>query len=96
MSRIDTAAENHIKLIITDEICDLMEKRHILEEDIQRVIHHAEVTGNKLLIRNTGYYLAYHKRGSVTYWVEYLPRGDEFMIYNTYSHRMEINEGVKE
>ncbi|CCO09201.1 hypothetical protein [Desulforamulus hydrothermalis] len=87
---------NRVKLIISEDTRHLMEKRHILDEDIQRVINYAEATGSKLLIRHTGHYLAYHRPVSVTYWVEYLPRDDGFMVYNTYSHRMEINEEVKE
>jgi NADPH-dependent glutamate synthase beta subunit-like oxidoreductase len=80
-----------IKLIIPATVNEVMEDRLILEEDIQKVIEYAEKTGNKILIRNTGHYLAYYRPVSVTYWVEYLPRDGGFMIYNTYSHRMEIN-----
>ncbi|WP_031513695.1 pyridine nucleotide-disulfide oxidoreductase/dicluster-binding protein [Desulfofalx alkaliphila] len=84
-----------IKLIIPDEVREIMEDRLILVEDIQRVIEHAERTGKKMLNRNTGRYLAYHRPVSVTYWVEYLPQDDGYLVYNTYSHRMVINEEVK-
>ena len=69
-----------------------LEQRLILTEDIQRVIAHAEQTGRKLLNRETGHWLAYHKPTSVTYWVEYAAQGEAFVIYNAYSHRMEIAE----
>lgn len=85
-----------IKLFIPAPVNEVMEDRLILVEDVQKVVEYAERTGNKLLIRNNGHYLAYYRPVNVTYWVEYLPRDDGFMIYNTYSHRMEINEGVKE
>ncbi|MEG6523756.1 pyridine nucleotide-disulfide oxidoreductase/dicluster-binding protein [Desulfotomaculum sp. 1211_IL3151] len=85
-----------IKLIIPEDIQELMENRLILVEDVQRVIDYAERTGNKMLDGHTGHYLARFRPVSVTYWVEYLPQGDGFMIYNTYSHRMEIIEEVKE
>lgn len=85
-----------IKLIIPEAIGELMENRLILVEDVQRVIEYAERTGNKMLDGKTGHYLARFRPVSVTYWVEYLPQGDGFMIYNTYSHRMEIIEEVKE
>ena len=84
-----------MKLIISETVRDVMEDRHILDEDIQRVIHYAEETGNKMLLQETGHYLAYRKPSSVTYWVEYLPLEEGYIVFNTYSHRMEINEEVK-
>ena len=40
--------------------------------------------------KDTGHFMAYHRPVSVTYWVEYSPRGDGFAIHNAYSHRMQI------
>lgn len=84
-----------VKLIIPEAVQELMENRLILVEDIQKVIEYAETTGNKMFIRDTGHFLAYLRPISVTYWVEYLPQDDGFMICNTYSHRMEISGEVK-
>jgi glutamate synthase (NADPH/NADH) small chain len=70
-----------------------MEDRLILKDDILKVIHYAETTGNKLRDKDTGHYLAYHKPVTVTYWVEYTAENDVFHIHNVYSHRMEIGEG---
>ena len=70
-----------------------MEDRLILKDDILKVIHYAETTGNKLRDKGTGHYLAYHKPVTVTYWVEYTVENDVFHIHNVYSHRMEIGEG---
>ena len=72
-----------------------MEERLILVEDLQQVIDYSERTGYRLLNRNTGHFMAHYKPASVTYWVEYSPSGDEFIIYNAYSHRMEIAEDIK-
>ncbi|RYD01605.1 hypothetical protein N752_28940 [Desulforamulus aquiferis] len=83
-----------IQLIIPESVSQLMEDRLILTEDIQKVIHFAENTGTKMQIKENGHYLAYHRPISVTYWVEYLPQPEGYMIFNTYSHRMEINEDV--
>ena len=82
-----------IKLQFTEDVQELMEKRLILVEDIQKVIEHAERTGKKLLQHHSGHYLAYYRPVSVTYWVEYQPENEGFRIYNTYSHRMEIPNG---
>lgn len=95
MSGTDKMGAAQVKLVISEAIRELMEDRHILTDDIRQVIAYAEATGNKLLIHPPEHYLAHHKSANVTYWVEYLPQDDGFIIYNTYSHRMEINEGVK-
>jgi Fe-S oxidoreductase len=84
-----------IKLIIPDEVQERLEERLILVEDIQQVIDFAESTGSKLLNRRTHHFLAYNRPASVTYWVEYSPHADAFVVHNAYSHRMEIVADVK-
>lgn len=84
-----------IKLIISAEVQQRLEDRLILVEDIQRVIEYAERTGHKLHQPKTGHLLAHHRPTSVTYWVEYSPQEDAFVVHNAYSHRMEIAEDVK-
>ena len=81
-----------IRLLISPEVQQLLEDRLILVEDIQQVIEYAEGTGKKLKNNKTGHFLAYFKPASVTYWVEYEPQGDAYVIYKAYSHRMEIGE----
>jgi hypothetical protein len=86
-----------ITLNIPPEVQSRMEERLILVEDIQQVIAHAENTGKKLLNPRTGHFLAHHRPGNVTYWVEYSPgpAGDGFAIHNAYSHRMVVEEDKK-
>ncbi len=84
-----------IRLRISDAVQQLMEERLILVEDLQHVIDAAERTGYKLLNRDTNRFIAHCKPASVTYWVEYSLSGDEFVVHNAYSHRMEIAEDVK-
>ncbi len=84
-----------VKLGISPDVQELMDKRLILEEDLLAVIHFAETTNTKLLDRRTGHLLAHHKPAAVTYWVEYSRHGDGFVIHNAYSHRMEIVEEAK-
>jgi glutamate synthase (NADPH) small chain len=81
-----------LALIIPADIQARLEQRLILVEDLQQVIEQAEKTGRKLLNRETGHWLAYYKPSVVTYWVEYSPQGEAFVIHNAYSHRMEIAE----
>jgi len=85
-----------LRLKIPDEVQQRMEERLILAEDVQQVIDYSERTGYRFLNRNTGHLLAHYKPASVTYWVEYSPSGDEFIVYNAYSHRMEIVEDIKQ
>ena len=39
--------------------------------------------------------MACYRPVSVTYWVEYSPRGDGYAVHNAYSHRVQIVEDVK-
>lgn len=84
----------NLRIIMTRQVQSLLEDRLILVEDIQQVIEYAEHSGKKLLNKKTGHFLAYYKPAAVTYWVEYLPKGEAFEVYTAYSHRMEISEGV--
>ncbi len=79
-----------VKLIIPENVRSIMEDRMILVSDIEKVIAYAEETGNRLKSTVTGNYIAYHQPQRVTYWVEYSPEGDSFIVHNTYSHRLEI------
>ncbi|MEW6697755.1 MAG: pyridine nucleotide-disulfide oxidoreductase/dicluster-binding protein [Bacillota bacterium] len=90
-----TGERKTMQLIIPEEVRAKLEQRFILLEDIEKVIVFAEETGKKMHNRQTGHYLAYCKPVSVTYWVEYSPQDDSFVIHNAYCHRMEIIEDVK-
>jgi glutamate synthase (NADPH/NADH) small chain len=85
-----------MKLDISEHVRHLMEQRMILVEDLERVIDWAERTGNKLISRQTGHFLAHRAPTTVTYWVEYSPCDDGFVIHNAYSHRMQILEELKQ
>jgi hypothetical protein len=80
---------------MTEEVRQRLEDRLILIEDIQQVIEYAERTGRKLLQPKTGHFLAHYRPNKVTYWVEYSPQEEKFVIHNAYSHRMEVIEDVK-
>ena len=82
--------QNKIKLIIPDAVKRILEDRMILTDDIVQVVAHAEVTGNKLQNSENGHYIAYFKPANVTYWVEYLPQGSDFVVHNAYCHRINI------
>jgi glutamate synthase (NADPH/NADH) small chain len=92
----DVAIDNEtVKLHIPEHVREMLEQRMILIEDLQAVIAWAERTGVKLVSRDSGHFLAHHTPTTVTYWVEYSPADDGFIIHNAYSHRMEIVEELK-
>lgn len=82
--------EPAIHLSISDDVRHLLERRMILLEDIRLTIAHAEHTGERFEDPVTGRSLASLRSTCVTYWVEYARDGERFIIYNAYSHRMEM------
>jgi Fe-S oxidoreductase len=81
-----------IPLIIDQEVAELLDRRHILDDDIRKVIFHAEQTGKHLINQNNNHRLASYKPVRVTYWVEYEPVTEGNVIHNAYSHRMQLPE----
>jgi Fe-S oxidoreductase len=86
------AAHKQIRLIISQETLDLLNSRHVLEEDVQRVIHHTEATGRYLVNPANNHRLACFRPVRVTYWVEYRPTDQGYLIHTGYSHRMQLQE----
>lgn len=82
-------AHETIRLQIDEEVARLLEYRLIPEENVQKVIHHAEQTGDKFVNPATGRTLACLRPVRVNYWVEYSKEGDHYRVHRAYSHRME-------
>ena len=77
-------------LVLAPEVEDLLEQRFIRPEEVREVIVHGQETGDRFIEPATGHLLASQSIGSVTYWAEYVPDGDRFVVYSAYSHRMEL------
>lgn len=77
-------------LLLSSEMRKMIEERLILLEDIQKVIEHAETTGEKFTNQENGHTLACFKPNLITYWVEYVQDGDKYLVFEAYSHRMEV------
>ncbi len=77
---------------VAPELLEKLEGRHILREDILRVIHEAESAKTAFIDRQSGHFLASWRPSRVTYWVEYAveesPEGRAFIVHDAYSHRM--------
>ena len=71
----------------------IMEERRILVSDVQKVLLNAERTGKHLMREEGGNRVASFRPSEVTYWVEYEPIEDGYLIHNAWSHRMRIKGG---
>jgi NADPH-dependent glutamate synthase beta subunit-like oxidoreductase len=94
LGMIDVEEHEKIELRMTDEVRKRIDGRRILENDVRRVIDHAEKSGKRLKNPETGRFLAYLQSGNVTFWVEYTPAEIGFTVHNAYCHRMNI-VGIK-
>jgi Fe-S oxidoreductase len=65
-----------LELSIAPEVRNLLEERHILDEDLRCCLWEASKNGEGL-VSPEGVFLARSRRGNVTFWVEYLPKGGE-------------------
>jgi glutamate synthase (NADPH/NADH) small chain len=84
--------EGHARLSVrvAPDVAAKIEKDFILVDDVKAVIHQAEKTGNRIALGSTGRFIAHFRPSIVTYWVEYARDGDEYEVFNAYSHRMQI------
>ncbi len=84
-----------ITLIITPEAAEILEKRRILVEDVQRVIHEAEKSGSIVVHPQTGRLKACHRPYRASIWVEYSPSPEGYVVHTAYSHRIEVLGGPR-
>ncbi len=90
MVALEKKSYQSIPLKISDEVEQILDARMVLEEDIQKVIEHAEQTGEVLVDKQSGHLIANFRPTSVTFWVEYSKDEDGYVIHNAYSHRMTV------
>jgi len=82
-----------IELQKTSELAELLESRHILDDEIKTVIHNAEATKKKLYQPESNRFLAKMRIGNVTFYVEYSPVAERtHLIHTAYCHRAEPEE----
>lgn len=83
---------NHI--LISDKLKEKLNREGILVEHINKVIESAEMFNNKIMKGKKGRFIGHLRIGMVTFWVEYNSHGDNYIIHNSYCHRIKIEEGV--
>jgi hypothetical protein len=79
--------ENEIQLVVSEKARAILEDRHIVEEDVRKVIAMAETDGKKLRQPDGSRFLANRRLGNYTLYVEYAPEGDRIALLSAYSHR---------
>lgn len=86
----ETPMERLPDLVISDEVRRTLEKRMILEQDLRRVLNHAEENSDFIDDSSTGRRMASLRVACVTYWVEYSVGEGVFTVHDAWSHRMEV------
>ena len=81
-----------VKMSVTADAQAMMQRDHILEEDMQRVIDHCEKSGYNLTDPQTGHVMGHLRIGYMTFWAEYEKSADGFILHKAYAHRMQIQE----
>lgn len=81
-------------LYMEEELRRQLSREMILESDMAETIAWCEESGRKLQ-NGAGHFAGHKKIQNMTYWVEYLPEGDGYRLFNGYAHRMCLEEDVK-
>ena len=80
-----------VKLKISEEVYDKMDRLHISEEDVYQVAEHCQESNKTIYNKETKIYTGHLQIGIITYWIQY-KKHDEFLeITNVYSHRIMIS-----
>jgi hypothetical protein len=69
---------------------NILEERHILEDEIKQVIFHAETEGDKLYLPETNLYLSKLKIGNATFYAKYSAVEETYHVHSAYAHKSEI------
>jgi hypothetical protein len=87
----ETEPAKRMDIIMEDDLLTRLESRHILVEDLERVIAAAEAGGQRFVDRRSGRTLTARRLGNVTFWVEYTgTRDGPYTVHDAYCHRMVV------
>ncbi len=87
-----SAAAKALKLEISDDVKKLLEERHILEEDLRRVIDYGESTGMKLYEPGTNRLMSKLRIYAAMFYVEYSSEKGVYRVHTAYFHRFKLDE----
>jgi len=80
-----------VRLIISPETREILEKRRLTDDEIRTTLVEAETTGKKFIHPQTGHLLAGARQGNVTVWVKYEPGEEGYVIHTAYQYRVKIS-----
>ena len=78
------------RVLISAEMLIRLEERHILLEDIEAAVAGAEASGHRFKNLENGHILGSWRPRQVTFWVEYEPEGESFLLHDAWCHRMVV------
>jgi hypothetical protein len=82
-----------IKIEKSKDVQDLLDVRHITDDDLKRIIDHAEKTGKKLYLSDSSRLLSKLRILDTYFYAEYSPiEGGAFRIHAAYAHRFLITK----
>lgn len=83
---------DELRLDISPEVVEKMNRSLIVDDDVKRVIYEAERSKTGIYNESRDIYIAHRKIGNVTFWVHYHPTEDGWDVRNAYCHRLSIVE----
>ena len=78
------------ELIYTPDALQMMDSRMILKSDVEAVIHAMRESGQAIEDSESGYLMACHRSGNVTFWVALTETDAGYVVHRAYSHRMNV------
>ena len=78
------------RVLVSPEALERMEERHILLSDVEGAVVGAEASGHWFENLENGHRLGSWRPRKVTFWVEYQPQGEAFMLHDAWCHRMVV------
>lgn len=90
--QVEPMQTNDFTLEIPKDVIAKMEKRFILQSDVEKVVAHSRTSQERFFNPKTSEYLARLRIQNVTFWVQYEEKDVTVIVKDAYSHRMEIIE----
>ncbi|MBB5142062.1 pyridine nucleotide-disulfide oxidoreductase/dicluster-binding protein [Desulfovibrio intestinalis] len=78
------------RVLMSQEMLTRLEERHILLGDIESAVVGAEASGHRFENLENGHILGSWRPRQVTFWVEYQPQGENFILHDAWCHRMVV------
>lgn len=79
-----------VRVRFAEGVAERLDQRRILLSDVQKALLATTQSGKRFVSAQSGHFLTRHRPVSVTYWVEYEPDGDGYLVHNAWSHRMRV------